>query len=267
MANAEKRAKAARAYVKSLKTGEMSAAARVAPHLASDVVLSTGQAEFKGHAAVLQRVSGQWPNTPIYLQGGWGDPQTEGEQIKVHADFPPLGGGLAGINLTFSFNDQDQINRVEQALVPGPRPEPTDTIPDFVRGIVDTALANGTPMTVAYTDESGQPVLSMRGSTVVFNDHQLGIWIRNATGGIIKGIETNPKLGLLYRDSRNRTTLIFQGRGHVATDEATRNRLYEMTSEVEQNHDPDRKGAALIIDVTRLQGNTVRGAIRVERPT
>src|SRR3954468_7262918 len=162
---ANKRIEAAEAYVKALKSGEGSASERVSGQLAADVTLSTGQAEFKGHDAVLKRITGQWPNTPIYQYGGWADPVVEGEQVKVHADFPPMGGGVLAIDLAFGFNAQDQINRVEQTLTTAARPEPTDKIPDFVRGIVNTALPNGTPMCVAYTDESGQPVLSMRGST------------------------------------------------------------------------------------------------------
>jgi hypothetical protein len=263
---ADKRAQAVEAYVRSLKSGELAAASRVSEHLAPDVVFSSGAQEVAGHDAVLKRVTGQWPNTPVYQYGGWSDPQTDGDRRTVHADFPAWGGNLLAMDLAFSFNAAGQISRVEQKLQTAPRPQPTDTIPDFVRGIVNTALLNGTPMSVAYTDESGQPVLSMRGSTTVYSERQLGIWVRNAEGGMVASLQVNPRMALLYRDSKNRTTLIFEGRGHVESDEATRKRLYEMVPEVEQNHDPDRKGAALIIDVTKLQGNTPRGSIRMERP-
>jgi hypothetical protein len=63
-----------------------------------------------------------------------------------------------------------------------------------------------------------------------------------------------------------RTTLIIQGRGHVETDPAVRERVYQLAPEVEQNHDPGHKGAALIIDVTSLAGTTVRGPVRVTPP-
>jgi hypothetical protein len=122
-------------------------------------------------------------------------------------------------------------------------------------------------MCVAYTDESGQPVLSLRGSTQAYSDTKLCIWVRNAEGGLVKSLSKNPKMALLYRDSKSRTTLIFQGRGHVETDEAVRERVYRLAPEVEQNHDPGRRGAALLIDVTQLQGTTVRGLIKLARPT
>ncbi len=260
-----KRVEAAEAYVQSLKTGEASASERVSKYLASDVVLSTGREEVKGHDDVLKRVTGIWPFTPVLIYGGWSDPKADGDNLKVHADFPALGAAPAAMDLTFSFNSADQISRVEQATTMVPPPQASDTLPDFVRGIVNSALANGTPMTVAYTDENGQPVLSLRGSTVVYSDHQLAIWVRNAEGGIVKTVKTNPRISLLYRDSKTRTTLIFQGRGHVETDEETRRRVYDLTPEVEQKHDPGRKGAALIIDITKAQGGGPRGGVRMER--
>jgi hypothetical protein len=262
---ANTRIQAAEAYVKALKSGEGSAAERASKHLAEDVVLTAGPLELKGHDAVLKRITGQWPNTPIYQYGGWGEPKADGDKLTVHGDIPPMGGGVLAVDLTFSFNGSDQITHVEQKLTTAPRPEPIDKIPDFVKGIVNNALPNGTPMCVAYTDEDGAPVLSLRGSTTVYSDHQLGIWVRNPEGSMTTSLQANPKMSLLYRDSRNRTTLIFQGNGHIETDAETRNRLYEMIHEVEANHDPDRKGAALIIDITKLQANTPRGGVRMER--
>ena len=106
-------------------------------------------------------------------------------------------------------------------------------------------------------------MLSLRGSTQVYSDTQLCIWVRNAEGGIVKTMQRNNRVSLLYRDSKLRTTLIVQGRGHVASDPAIRERVFNLAPEVEQNHDPGRKGAALIIDVGSLQGTTVRGLVRV----
>ena len=146
---------------------------------------------------------------------------------------------------------------------PHRRTAPAETLPGFVRGIINGALANGTPIVVAYTDENGQPVLSLRGSTQVYSDTQLCIWVRNADGGIVRTMARNPRVSLLYRDSKTRTTLIIQGRGHVETSPEVRDRVFALSPEVEQNHDTARKGAALIIDITSLQGSSVRGMVRV----
>jgi len=42
--------------------------------------------------------------------------------------------------------------------------------------------------------------------------------------------------------------------------------VYQLAPEVEQNHDPGHKGAALVIDVVSLSGTTVRGLVRVNPP-
>jgi hypothetical protein len=69
---------------------------------------------------------------------------------------------------------------------------------------------------------------------------------------------------LLYRNSNSRSTLIVKGEGHIATDEAVKNRVFELSHEVEQAHDPGRSGAALIIDVKEMRGGTPRGGILVQ---
>ena len=109
-------------------------------------------------------------------------------------------------------------------------------------------------------------MLFRSGSTQVYSDHQLSIWVRNAEGGLIRSLKSNPSISLLYRDSKTRTTLIIQGRGHLATDQAIRDRVFTMSPEVEQNHDPARNGAALLVDVQSLQGTSPRGPVRMERP-
>jgi hypothetical protein len=262
------RTQAAEAYVKALRTGEPAGARRLSPLLAPDVVLKTGADEIRGHEAVLARVTGQWPLTPVLAQGAWSAPRSEGDTLVVSGEFAGLGAAPARIDLTFGFNLAGQIDVIDQKTTPqAPHPS-VDGLPDFVKALVNGALANGTPMCVGYTDESGQPVLSLRGSTQAYSDTQLCIWVRNAEGGLVKAMSGgNPRLSLLYRDSKTRTTLIFQGRGHIERDEAVRARVYELAPEVEQNHDPGRRGVALLIDITQLQGTTVRGPIRFAPPS
>jgi hypothetical protein len=260
------RVAAAEAYVKALRTGEPSAAIRVSPVLAPDVVLRVGQEEVTGHDAVLARITGQWPLTPVLVHGGWSSPRAEGDEVLVSAEFGPIGAAPTRIDLRFSFNLAGQIASIQQKAVPQTPLPPTDSLPDFVKGLVNGALANGTPICVAYTDDNGQPVLSLRGSTQVYGDTQLCIWVRNPEGGLVSAMQgSNRRLALLYRDSKTRTTLIFQGGGHIETDPAVRTRVYELAPEVEQNHDPARRGAALVIDITQLQGTTVRGPVKLVR--
>jgi hypothetical protein len=261
----DQRTRAAEAFVQSLRTGERIASKYLDPHLADDVLLDTGREQVQGKAAVLERVSGVWPSTSIYYQGGWSEPQHDGDKLKVTGSFPALGAAPAGMNLTFSFDADDRISHIQQETIAAGAPQTLDEIPLHVRGQINGALANGTPVCVCYVDESGQPQQSLRGSTVVFSPTQLAIWLRSAEGGLNRALAHNDKLSVLYRDSKTRSTVIFQGRGRIATDEETRRRVYELTPEVEQFHDTGRKGAALVIDVTRMQAGGPRGNYRMTR--
>jgi hypothetical protein len=266
MQDMSSRTQAAEAYVKALRTGEPSATQQASQYLADDVVLATGQDEVSGHDNVLKRITGQWPLTSVFVHAGFSAPREETGQVKVAAEFPPMGAAPQKLSLSFDFDGNDKIKRVEQQQQGVPAQPPAEVLPGFVRGIINGALANGTPMVVAYTDENGAPVLSLRGSTQVYGDTQLCIWVRNADGGMVRTMASNNRVSLLYRDSKVRTTLIVQGRGHVETSPDVRERVFQLAPEVEQNHDPARKGAALIIDILSLQGTTVRGMVKVAPP-
>jgi len=263
MQDMSSRTQAAEAYVKALRTGEPSATQQASQYLADDVVLATGQDEIAGHDNVLKRITGQWPLTSVFVHAGFSAPREENGKVKVDAEFPPMGAAPQKLLLSFGFDSNDKILRIDQQQQAAPAQPVSEVIPGFVRGIINGALANGTPIVVAYTDENGAPVLSLRGSTQVYSDTQLCIWVRNAGGGIVRTMTRNNRVSLLYRDSKVRTTLIMQGRGHVETDPSVRERVFQLAPEVEQNHDPSRKGAALIIDLVSLQGTTVRGMVKV----
>lgn len=266
MEKVDKRKHAAEMYLLAVRTGEGSATATAAKFLAPDVVLSTGKEEFKGAQAVTEQITGIWAQTPVFTRGAWSDAEDiGGGKLKISGNLRPLAAAPSALNLTFSFNAQDQISRVDQETIPPPPPVVTDKFPDFVRGAVNSALAQNTPMVVAVIDENGQPALSLRGSTQIYSDHQLCIWVRNSDGSLSHNLARNPRISLLYRDSYTRSTLIFQGIGHFETDPDVRDRVYSLSPEVERKHDVGRKGSALIIDVTKLQGNTWRGGVRFER--
>ena len=78
-------------------------------------------------------------------------------------------------------------------------------------------------------------------------------------------LKKNPQMALMYRDPPARANLAFEGRAHFETDPEIRDRVFELCPEVEQKHDPGRIGAALIIDITRVSGNTPRGGVRMQR--
>jgi hypothetical protein len=119
------------------------------------------------------------------------------------------------------------------------------------RALINNARDDGMSLTVAYVDETGQPRQSLRGSVQVCSDHQLCLWLRNPQGGLPNALRTNPRLSLIYRNDTLKTTLMFEGRAHV--DEELRDRVYELTPARERGHDPDKRGAAVIVDLDRVK--------------
>ena len=266
------RVRAVEAYLKALRTGETSASLTASRYLAPNVVLDTvgahmwgnGHEEFHGYDETLNMITGIGVMTGMYRTAPWSDPIAESDRTyRVSAD---IGSGLlASSTLRFFFNDRDQIERVEQVNQAGSPPPTTDRIPEFVKAVVNSALANNTPMIVAYTDDHGAPNLSMRGSTQVFSDTQLSMWVRHANGGMANALKNNPQMTLMYRDPPARATLTFEGRAHFESDPDIRERVFDLAPEVEQKHDPGRIGAALLIDIHRVTGSTPRGGVRMIR--
>ena len=266
-----KRIQGAEAYVLSMRTGEIPAVEQARKYLAPDVKLTGATvwgrqgATVEGREDVLYRITGVWPNTPVYVKGFWSEPKEEGDKVKVSATFPAMGAAPSAVNLTFSYNSDDLINQVDQEIIPQSRPEQTSTIPDSARGLINSALANDTPMTVAYVDEDGTPNLSLRGSVQVYSPTQLSIWVRNKEGGMPKAIAKNPNVGLLYRDSKTRSTVVVKGRAHIEDDPEVCDRVWNLIPDVEQKHETREPGCAMIIDILSLTGGTPKGGVRMMR--
>jgi len=270
--NVDPKLSAAEALVKAIRTGEHSAAVALGGLLAEDVVLDTNgpmpgapTEAIRGRADVLRRLSGNWAVTMALRHARWGDPAGDGSAVRVNATFEHLGGVVpAALAIAISLDSAHKIVRIEQRYTPR-QAVPTDKIPPGARPLINNARINETPICVAHTDENGNPVLTFRGSIQVWSDTALCAWIRQASGGLVRSMAKNPLVSLAYRDGP-RAMLLMSGRARIETDEAVRRRVYEMIPEVEQNHDPARKGAAMIIELERIQGFSTGGEpIRMER--
>jgi general stress protein 26 len=130
--------------------------------------------------------------------------------------------------------------------------EPLKLTPEL-KSKINNALAERHPLVLAVADATGQPHLSFRGSLQTYSDTQLGFWLRKPQGNTTEAIRRNPKVALIYR-SETTPLLEFHGRARVATDNRERERVFSAAPEVEQKADPDRKGLAIIIDLTRIEG-------------
>ncbi len=122
-----------------------------------------------------------------------------------------------------------------------------------IKDLVNNGLTSGNPLLLAVVTPENKPVLSFRGSTQIYSDDQLGLWIRNTAGGTIAAIRQNPNVAMMYRSAAT-PFLQFQGRARIATYAAERNRVFENSPEREQKSDPGRKGNAVIIDLDKVEG-------------
>jgi hypothetical protein len=122
---------------------------------------------------------------------------------------------------------------------------------------INSALAHGRMMSVAYVSPEGRPELSFRGSVQAFSDTELAIWVRNPSGGIVQAVAGGrPHIALLYGDlgAHSKAFVAFRGRGRVESSESVRRKVYDDSPEAERNLDKDRKGVALIIDLDSVDG-------------
>jgi hypothetical protein len=220
--------------------------------LTEDVLLQT-LGKVSGRPAVVERMSAG-DTLQLYRSMTWDLPVVEGQNVKVIGKMPAGSSPMGGAIVIFRFRD-GKICAMHQQPLPG-APAPATEVkltPELCR-LVDSALASNMPMIVAHVDETGQPILSFRGSTQSFSDTQLAMWVRNSDGNFLKALEKNPKVSLMYRNNETRTLYQFQGRAHVSKDEAARAQIYERMNEIERMHDYARTGVAVIVDLDRVDG-------------
>jgi predicted pyridoxine 5'-phosphate oxidase superfamily flavin-nucleotide-binding protein len=124
---------------------------------------------------------------------------------------------------------------------------------DELKGIINTALGERTPMVLASVDAEGGPRLTFRGSIQTFSDDQVGFWARNPVGGTMDNIAANPHVSMIMRNPDTRVVLQLMGRAK-RVEGADRDRVYANAPEIEQRGDPEKKGAGVIVDLDRVEG-------------
>jgi predicted pyridoxine 5'-phosphate oxidase superfamily flavin-nucleotide-binding protein len=124
---------------------------------------------------------------------------------------------------------------------------------DELKGLINGALSERTPMVLASVDAEGRPRLTFRGSLQTFSDDQVGFWARNAEGSTMTNIASNPHVSMMMRNPDTRVILQLMGRARVA-EGADRDRVYANAPEIEQRADADKKGAGVVVDLDRVEG-------------
>jgi general stress protein 26 len=227
-------------FLSSVKSGQLAA-----DLLAEDAGFQSLNVNQKGKAELLARLKGG-----NYAEANWAAPEDKAGAVQAVGTLP----NQSKIVLTVHVAN-GKINLLQQQGVPGnPRPATELKIPADLKTRLDNALKERHPIMITYVDETGQPNLTFRGSTQVFSDHQLAIWVRNGNGKMIKSIQKNPKVALMYRDEDAKATYSMQGRAHIDSSEAARKQVYDTMAQVERDHDFAHLGVAMIIDLDLIEG-------------
>ena len=243
----------AKVYIKAQADGTDDSIALLEPHLADDVLLTMALGPVDGKQAVLTQMKN--PVTMYnFTVGTWTEPVADGDAVKM-ASTMPIQATLGGFNLTFNYTPDGKLHRVLMQPFPAP-PMPVSALQltDEIKQIVNEAPTKGLSLLVAAVDLDGQPRLSLRGSLSVLSDTQLCFWARNLEGRTAQGLEKNPRLTLWYRDAPNRLNFTFYGRGRIASDDATRQKVYDQAIESERKADAQMKGGAVVVDLTAVEG-------------
>jgi hypothetical protein len=131
---------------------------------------------------------------------------------------------------------------------------------DQMRELIDPALANGCPCILATASPDGEPDIGFKGSMMVFDDESLAYWERTRRQHL-KNVTANPKVIVLFRDTKTKVNWRFHGIATVHDSGAVRDQVMARTVPAELEKDPERKGSAVVIrieKVTNLGGQVLQ---------
>lgn len=226
--------------------------ARIHPLLAPDAVfMALGKTVAGADAVAAELGSDSTRRAWTHLR--WKAAQPAADAVRLVGERDPSR-AERGVIVTVQFA-QGLVARVMVQRVPPPPPAPQPLVlPAALRQAIDANLLEKHPMLLAYVSADGQPVQSFRGSTQVHGDDRLAMWVRNPEGAFIRSIRVNPRVSMMYRNEEQRSTYQFQGRARVTVEAAERQRIFDASAPAERAHDFAMLGAAVVIDLDRVEG-------------
>lgn len=137
---------------------------------------------------------------------------------------------------------------------------------DLMRNLLNSAIADSAICLVGTATKDGYPQVSPKGSVVVFNEDTLCYWERSGRSALSR-VRENPHVMVYYRNAAKAKEIPyragcirFYGDARVTTDGPERARVWELTPEAERKADPEKKGAAVLMRVDRIEeisGNVI----------
>lgn len=138
----------------------------------------------------------------------------------------------------------------------------------LMRDLFLTALEEKVPCIVGTASKEGIPQASPRGSMAVFDDETLSYW-EFSLRKTYANIRENPNVVVYYRNAARSGEIPYRG-GAMRfygtariVDGAERERVWDLTIPKEKEEDPDKKGAAVLIRVDRIED--IKGKMIMQR--
>ena len=125
------------------------------------------------------------------------------------------------------------------------------SIVDPMKELVNNALANGCPCILATVSGAGEPDIGYKGSVMVFDGDSLAYWERTKRVHY-QNVKENPKVIVLFRDTKSRAAWRFHGTATLHDDGPVRDQVMARTVKEELDKDPERKGAAVVIRLDKI---------------
>jgi hypothetical protein len=177
---------------------------------------------------------------------------------KVIADLP-LDSFYAAYTWDDAFDADGRLSKITQTGVPqtAPLPPMPVRIDEVLAEALRVARETRNPLIVAYVDAAGRPSQAPRGTVQTFSETQLALWAHNPSGGLVTAVRANPHVSLHYwggMGTQYGGAVSFQGVARIDDDAETRRRVYDGSPVSEQRSDPERRGCAIVIDVTSVAG-------------
>jgi general stress protein 26 len=121
--------------------------------------------------------------------------------------------------------------------------------------LFDKLQADRATCLVGTASAGGAPQISPKGSVAVYDATTLFYWER-ALRSAFAHVGENPQVVVYYRGDRAKAypagVLRFHGRARIVDDPAIREAVWTKTVANEREKDPEKKGAAILIDVERV---------------
>lgn len=136
---------------------------------------------------------------------------------------------------------------------------------DSIKRDIDNAFVEAHPIIVCGVTPEGEPTVSYRGTAQAFGDGAIAFWVRRTDdSSLLASIEAHPVVVLIYSNMPARRHYQFRGRARRADDEATRAQVYEGSHQFERAQDPDRKGVAVVVNLTSVRGRGEDGPVNLK---